>query len=277
MAAFTEDFTGTNDDPWSSDWTTSSEGSVDSAIDIQSNQGHLYAGTTADDFAAATLLAPDIQDAEVLLLIDPNAIDANNKYLYVCLRSTGEQVAANAGRPVTAYYLRISLLNTSDAAQDLWYRRISDAEVSLGAFTAFTDAAANIDRNANEPFWLRAKIQDSGSTVICSVRMWDADASEPAAWGTDTDTSPGALLGATGTLQLVARNYAGGYYVEPLVDDIWYDELSAGSVETVIRPISDTAATGWDSAPTASQDLFAQVDEVTPSDTDYIYAEDPNP
>jgi hypothetical protein len=48
-------------------------------------------------------------------------------------------------------------------------------------------------------------------------------------------------------------------------------------IESEIRPVADTAATGWDSAPTASQDLWAQVDEETPSDTDYIYAMDPNP
>ena len=48
-------------------------------------------------------------------------------------------------------------------------------------------------------------------------------------------------------------------------------------VESEIRPVEDTAGVGWDSAPTASQDLWAQLDEVTPSDTDYIFAEDPNP
>lgn len=45
----------------------------------------------------------------------------------------------------------------------------------------------------------------------------------------------------------------------------------------LIRPVGDDAAAFWDSAPTASQALYAQVDEVTPSDTDYIFAEDPNP
>lgn len=56
------------------------------------------------------------------------------------------------------------------------------------------------------------------------------------------------------------------------------DELLAlTELQTVIRPISDTAGTGWDSAPVGSQDLFAQVDEVVFSDTDYIFTEDPNP
>ena len=58
---------------------------------------------------------------------------------------------------------------------------------------------------------------------------------------------------------------------------LWLHEASGSVVETVIRPIWDTAGTGWDSAPTGSQDLYLQVDEVVASDTDYIYAMDPNP
>jgi len=52
---------------------------------------------------------------------------------------------------------------------------------------------------------------------------------------------------------------------------------SGGEVQTVIRPISDTTGTGWDSAPTGSQALYLQVDEAVASDTDYIYTTDPNP
>lgn len=48
-------------------------------------------------------------------------------------------------------------------------------------------------------------------------------------------------------------------------------------LETVVRPVEDIFDDGWDSAPTASQDLWAQVDEETASDTDYIYTTDPNP
>lgn len=61
---------------------------------------------------------------------------------------------------------------------------------------------------------------------------------------------------------------------------IYYDELVieiGAVVESEIRPIADDAAAFWETAPSASQPLFEQVDEVTPSDTDYVYAEDPNP
>jgi len=48
-------------------------------------------------------------------------------------------------------------------------------------------------------------------------------------------------------------------------------------VETEIRPVGDDGAAFWDTAPTVSQDLWPQVDEETPSDTDYIFADDPHP
>ena len=46
---------------------------------------------------------------------------------------------------------------------------------------------------------------------------------------------------------------------------------------TVLRPMSDLVGAGWDSAPTPSQPLYAQIDEVVFDDTDYIFTMDPNP
>lgn len=43
------------------------------------------------------------------------------------------------------------------------------------------------------------------------------------------------------------------------------------AVTQKVYPDADVSATGWDTAPTASQDLYVQVDESTPSDTDYIF------
>lgn len=39
----------------------------------------------------------------------------------------------------------------------------------------------------------------------------------------------------------------------------------------VFRPDGDLLTTGWDTAPTASQSLYAQIDEGVPDSTDYIY------
>ena len=65
--------------------------------------------------------------------------------------------------------------------------------------------------------------------------------------------------------------------VTGVVGTIGFRTLVTASLEEIIRPVADSAAAGWDSAPTASQDLWAQVDEVVASDTDYIFVEDPNP
>lgn len=83
-------------------------------------------------------------------------------------------------------------------------------------------------------------------------------------------TWAGTLGGAT-VIGCIGRDGAGANeYSEVVID------LNA-VVEEKIRPVADTSGEDWDSAPTASQDLFAQVDEATPSDTDYIYTTDPNP
>ena len=107
--------------------------------------------------------------------------------------------------------------------------------------------------------------------------------------GAVNDTA-GDLSNATD--MTIGRNAWGGnpYTGEIMAVALWRSALSAADIataggellaltelQTVIRPISDTAGTGWDSAPTGSQDLFAQVDEVVASDTDYIYTTDPNP
>jgi hypothetical protein len=55
------------------------------------------------------------------------------------------------------------------------------------------------------------------------------------------------------------------------------NELKNLFLQSIIYPISDIAATGWDSAPVASLPLWDMVNEATASDTDYIFAEDPNP
>lgn len=47
----------------------------------------------------------------------------------------------------------------------------------------------------------------------------------------------------------------------------------AGPPLSTFYPASDIKATGWDSHPTASQSLFAQIDETSRSDTDFIRQE----
>ena len=99
--------------------------------------------------------------------------------------------------------------------------------------------------------------------------------------GTD---SPGKITGITGsndhkTVTFAIRPAAAVTdYTETIPDDVDVTDAveynKIGAAEVTIRPVSDHAAVGWDTAPTASQTLWSQLDEVTPSDTDYIFSED---
>ena len=264
---FSEDFTGTNGDSWdATNWpTTSSEGTVNTDIDIQSNQGHFKAGTAQDDFVSMNASSDtSVVDSEGSIYIDPGATGSGNEWLYICLRSTGEQVASNAGRPATAYYFRF-LVNGS-STQSILYRRLSNSEQQLdGDILA---GHSNADRNAGEPFWLKWEIEDdasvSGDTDI-RWKIWDADDSEPASWESYTDANPGALYDTAGILQLVARNYSTGGNVEAHVDDISFDILGGTAGQTIsIGQVTET-----DTAQTITPDkpITEAVGQSTETDT----------
>lgn len=51
---------------------------------------------------------------------------------------------------------------------------------------------------------------------------------------------------------------------------VWHP-LAPGVTYQYAYPISDISSTDWDTAPTASQSLYVQLDEETRSDTDYIF------
>lgn len=218
---FTGDFTGTNGDPIDSgSYTTNSEGSVEDYIEIQDNEAKLKCGDSTDDFCSIRVDTADITNCQVLLYVDPSNIsNSDNQWLYVMLRSSGESVNANAGRPATAYYWRFHLGNTKTGTSDYLYRRISDSESS-------SLRTAGAWRNANEPFYVRMEVEDSGSDVIIYCSAWDADASEPGSWDeTYTDTSPGALHDYAGQAQFVLRNFAGSNSPHLRIDDISIQDL----------------------------------------------------
>ena len=216
---FSDNFTGTNGDAWDSGkWTTSEEGSSSANTDIQSNEGRMQATNSVDDFSAATANADtDVQEAEALIYVDPtNYNQTDNAWIYLMLRSSGEQVAANAGRPATAYYWRADL-RSNNTGMNL-YRRVTNSETLLTG-SASSRSATNV------PFWMRMATEDSGSDVIIRVRAWDDGSSEPGTWDINhTDTSPGILHGATGKLQLVARSFSSSG-VDVRVDDVEFWDL----------------------------------------------------
>jgi hypothetical protein len=221
---FRDDFTGTTSDPWHPNkWPTiTSEGSVAAFAELDTGTGSMSAGTAVDDFVAAN--APSVtnlQDSQGQITIAPQA-GTHNQWLYLCLRSSGEQTAANAGRPSTAYYFRFKTA-TNSIADDALYRRISDVESP-----ALVDGldGTNATRVAGDPFVFKWEIQDNGSEVDFRWKIWDVGTgSEPGGWETYTDTTPGALLGASGIMQLLLRNFVDGLTASVTVDDVFYDAL----------------------------------------------------
>lgn len=95
---------------------------------------------------------------------------------------------------------------------------------------------------------------DYGPTNYIETSTDDADV---------TDATPHALT----TIRSVTDDVGA-------TDNVLDDLVVPPTVETEIRPVSDISA-GWDTAPTGSQPLWEQLDEETPSDTDYIFTVTP--
>ena len=114
-----------------------------------------------------------------------------------------------------------------------------------------------------------------GTKIVKSVD--DAAWVEEDAFGFD---SAGGI-GAFGVAMMHMTTNADGDLVLGIINNeaVYIQHvLSAGvALESEVYPVDDVYPAGWDTAPTASQDLYAQVDETTASDTDYIYATDPSP
>lgn len=61
-------------------------------------------------------------------------------------------------------------------------------------------------------------------------------------------------------------------YLQILDASATIHDIVVGLTQLVV-PTTDVLTTGWDTYPVASQALYAQIDETTPSDSDYIYAD----
>ena len=204
------------------------------------------------------------------------AIDANDYVRASAYDGTDRVFTSSAAPPETAdwYQIRAVMDLTSNPLTCDFYTRVPGADLSnnddwvaLGAqqtiattfsgVTLFTNGAWSIGGRGGE--WHGGVRQayclyGAGDTVFTDIDLRELTAGEIAA---------AEFVGDDGLTWSIAG--AAWEYVNDSV------------VETVIRPISDTAGTGWDSAPVGSQDLYLQVDEAVTSDTDYIFTEDPNP
>ena len=239
---FTDDFTGTDTDPWDiTKWTAYEDpGDTDSTVEILGNEGRLYAGTASADYAAVIANGiTDLQDSETLIKIDPTYNTAGNStFFYIFVRADGtvNTGATHPGFPDDAFHAFIQLGTTQTGSNDRIYRIINDSETQIGAdFTAY--------RTANTVFWVRLKIEDSGSDVVVSFKGWDDGSAEPSTWQVRTDTSPGALLGATGVLQLNLVDWStNSDFSEVRVDDLWYGEPTSGTQSITVTAAAETEA-----------------------------------
>lgn len=246
-----DDFAGTNGDwPDLRLWEPYKNGTDGAGIiDIQSNKLRLSAADTSGQYATVISRTVDQQNSEALVLIDPSNVGiSGNAFFYVMLRSSGDP--GTSGRPTTACALKIHVGNTQVGTADRFFRITSGSETAIGTnFGTY--------RNATEPFYIRMQVEDSGSDVIYRFKGWDAEGSEPGSWQyVLTDTAPGATLGASGKLQLIALDWVtDSTNMDMRVDSVDYTALAGG-------PTYDE--TGRTVAITASVSATSQHDGVEP-------------
>lgn len=212
----TDDFTGTNDDPWDeSKWVTAVD--TNCVANILNNQGRMLGVGNYLDWISATVLVDDVQDGEVLVSITPNSGSTGVQYFKLFLRSSGENDAE--GQPNNGYEFRANVNTIVTSVYS--YRWISDTDTSLSQ--TITSRSTPYVK-----FWIRMQVMDDGANTMFRVKSWDDGAGEPGTWDIEyTDTTPGALHGTAGALQFVTLA-SGSTLIDNLVDDVTYTSYDAG-------------------------------------------------
>jgi hypothetical protein len=214
---FTDDFTGTNGDPWDSGKWTITKDEGDGTVDIQSNTGRIATSGTAERYLHAEANSDTaVQDCSLLLSIDPLQSSNSINEFEVCLRSTGTPDSHN-GYPVDCYmfggYFDGDNLGiwTSKMVAGVW-------EDLLGSVTSRS--------TFNVKAWLRFEVEDVASDVVVRSSSWDDGESEPGSWDNEiTDTSPGSLFGkSSGRLELLVWT-PHAVALDNRIDDLVFDEL----------------------------------------------------
>jgi len=87
-------------------------------------------------------------------------------------------------------------------------------------------------------------------------------------WTTNANLALGALLYGDYTTQAVQLADNPWQIFEPIEETIWIPDGVSVTLPTLVQPVSTTSAGTW--APTGAATLHEAIDEVTPSDADYI-------
>lgn len=223
--ALTDTWTGTNGDNWDgTNWPTlTADPSGDATIDIQSNEGRLQAGVSFAPRYAAAVSSMVATNMEGQIKIHPiGAGDTSSRWLYLCVKSSGDVQDGQDGRPADAIYFRFWM--GQDTGPDYIYNRQTNVEGSP------VHTMSGTTRQAGDPFQFRWKVQDdtpvAGTTRVSYKRWDDGTGSDPGSW-TDVDiSSPGNNEGS-GTFMLVARTINAGWVADARLDDLTVTDLDA--------------------------------------------------
>lgn len=161
----------------------------------------------------------------------------------------------------------------------------ANAETTLATVTSYTptvngnhalfgSASKGVVGTGQQALWI-----EDGTTEI---RTGDSSPVHDGGWSAGTEDNEQKItlsrisIAATKTYNLQGETIIGsGEMSLRALIVVNLNKPFQASLETVVRPVSDVAAAGWDTAPTASQPLWDQLDEASPSDTDYIFTETP--
>lgn len=223
-------------------------------ISINTNRLELTTGTVGNGYTNVQLDSVFADtDYEVQFLIDGNFNGTGNKYLYCLIGSDGTSVddsSAEDGRPANSYYVRIKLDSTNVGAADNLYKRIGGTESTMDSGL---NGGSNYSRNAAEPFYLKIKIENSGSNVIIGVKAWDEEGSEPGSYDEYTDTAPGVLADTTSVPGFNLRNLQASEDCTAIVDEFTMASLGTGA-QTITPSLHQQLVTSF--APSFAWDEF---------------------
>jgi hypothetical protein len=205
---FSDDWTGTNDDPWDSGkWTTGVFGSSGlGVVDIQSNRGRLFHGNASNERSRALAsLASSATDAEVLVKSQLSEVGTSTYYIW--LRGSGDWVddGGNAYKPNNGYGLR---LPTGELI------RVSSGTETVLQTVAFSDNT--VIR------WVRFRVEGDQLTAT----VWTDGDSEPAPQFSRTDS----VISGPGRLQVTTRRGGGTNAAGVFLDDLTVTDLADASV-----------------------------------------------
>jgi hypothetical protein len=230
MPVFTEQWIGTNGDPWNATrWPTVQVRGTGSVADIQSNQGRLFASNGGGARAVAST-DTDLVDMDILLSFTLQGwTAAPGLHFLTHFRANGAFGTVIPGGwqvPDVGYAVQLRRGFSDDNVFSL-IRRNGSADGDFGVTLFNVDPPPAL--NSTSKWWMR--IQAEG--VNLRARVWEDGQSEPGAWDIDHQDSQIA----SGRVQVVANITAGSGSFTTLVDTLEVYDLAAPPPQGILSRI----------------------------------------